>query len=142
MAKESVKTQWLGLWKNRDAVYSGQVIKKADIPSYSRLIVRYNKFYEKDSNKPMFVYCFANGDAANAITVKADTEDYISLSRADEILDKIDELKEIMRAGNRNGDLALMPSESQANASSLMQQAIELIEEITGEKWEFSFVTW
>ena len=83
MANE--KTKWYGLWSQREAVYSGQVIRKADIPNHSRLIVRYNKFYEKDGNKPRFVYCFANGDAAKAITIEVSKDDYISLSDAEKM---------------------------------------------------------
>ena len=77
------KTNWQGLWSQREGVYSGQVIKKSDIPTYARLIVRYNKFYEKDSNRPRFVYCFANGDAAKAITMDISHDDYVSLSDAE-----------------------------------------------------------
>ena len=76
------KTNWLGLWNNREGVYSGQVIKKADIPPYARLVVRYNKFYEKDSNRPRFVYCFASGDSAKAITVKKTHEEFIDMQNS------------------------------------------------------------
>lgn len=66
------KTTWEGLWFQREGLYNGKVIKKADIPTYARLIVRYNKYYDKDTKRPRFVYCFANGDAAKAITMKRD----------------------------------------------------------------------
>lgn len=64
------KTEWKGLWRNRAGVYSGQVLKKADIPKYARLIVRKNRFYDADSNRPMFVYTFAQGEASDAITIE------------------------------------------------------------------------
>ena len=79
------KTKWYGLWNNREGVYSGQVIKKSDIPAYARIVLRYNKFYEKDSKRPRFVYCFANGDAANAITMEVSTDEYITLSEGVEM---------------------------------------------------------
>lgn len=139
---KGTKTEWQGLWMQREGVYSGYVLKKEDIPKNPRLIVRYNKFYKKDSNKPRFVYCFANGDAAKAITIKQDIDDYISLKDADEILDKIDELREVLRDANTNADRMLLPSESQAVADSLMEKAIELVEEITGEEWDFTYITW
>jgi hypothetical protein len=66
------KTEWKGLWRNRAGVYSGQVLKKADIPKYARLIVRKNRFYDADSNRPMFVYTFAQGEASDAITIKTE----------------------------------------------------------------------
>lgn len=87
----SLKTEWEGLWKQRDGVYSSYVLKKEDIPPYSKLIVRHNKYYEKDSTKPRFVFCFANGDSEKAITLKTEKEDFISMI---EMLEKIKELEE------------------------------------------------
>jgi hypothetical protein len=56
-------TKWMGLWaQDRPALYAGQVIKKADIPKYTRLVLRFNKFYERDSGRPKFVYCFADSE--------------------------------------------------------------------------------
>ena len=136
------KTKWLGLWKNRSGVYSGRTIKKADIPPYTRIIVRYNKFYEKDSNKPKYVYCFANGEASDAITVETTKGEYITMREADEMKEKVESLAEVMRAGNRNGWKMMLPSESQANCESLMRSAIEIIEELTGEEWNFTALTW
>lgn len=134
----SEKTQWQGLWYQREGVYSGYVIKKADIPEKARLILRYNKYYDKDSNKPRFVYCFANGDSADAITMQVEHEEYVSL---EDLTSKIEELAEIMRDGNHNADSLFLPSESQASAEYLMKKAIELVEEITGEEWNFSYWT-
>ena len=134
----SEKTQWQGLWYQREGVYSGYVIKKADIPEKARLILRYNKYYDKDSNKPRFVYCFANGGSADAITMQVEHEEYVSLK---DLTSKIEELAEIMRDGNHNADNVFLPSESQASADYLMNKAIELVEEITGEEWNFSYWT-
>lgn len=56
-------TKWMGLWaQERPAFYAGQVIKKSDIPKYTRIVLRYNKYYEKGSNRPKFVYCFADSE--------------------------------------------------------------------------------
>ena len=58
-----MNSKWMGLWgQDRQGFYAGQVIKKSDIPQYTRVVLRYNKFYEKDSNKPRFVYCFADSE--------------------------------------------------------------------------------
>lgn len=54
----------------------------------------------------------------------------------------IDELAGVMREGNMNADIVMLPSESQAMAQSYMQRAIKIIEELTGEKWDFSYTTW
>lgn len=83
--EESLKTEWQGLWQNREGVYSGYTIAKKDIPPYAKLIVRYNRFYEKNSNKPRFVYTFAQKTAAEAITLQVDREEYLSLCDAEEM---------------------------------------------------------
>lgn len=58
-----MNTKWQGLWaQERQGFYAGQVIKKTDIPAYTRIVMRYNKYYEKDSNRPRFVYCFADSE--------------------------------------------------------------------------------
>ena len=54
----------------------------------------------------------------------------------------IKKLAEVMREGQRNADLAQLPSASQERAERLMQKAIRLVEELTGEEWEFSYITW
>jgi hypothetical protein len=82
------KTKWYGLWKNRQGVYSGQIIKKADIPKYARLVIRFNKYYDADSNKPKFVYCFASGEKEKAITIENDTKEFIS--RVEELEEELD----------------------------------------------------
>lgn len=53
----------------------------------------------------------------------------------------IKKLAEVMREGQRNADRAQLPSESQERAARLMQEAIRLVEELTGEEWEFSYIT-
>lgn len=71
------RTDWKPLWRNREGVYSGQVIAKKDIPPYSRLIIRYNKFYDSNKpNSPRFVFCFASGDASKAITMERKRAEY------------------------------------------------------------------
>lgn len=73
-----MKTKWLGLWKQeKPGVYAGQVIKKADIPKYTHLVMRYNKYYEAEGNRPRFVYCFVDSaDYAKLCTqIDIDTDD-------------------------------------------------------------------
>ncbi len=58
-----MNTKWKGLWaQERVGFYAGQVIAKKDIPKYTRIVLRYNKFYEKGGNRPRFVYCFADSE--------------------------------------------------------------------------------
>ena len=127
-------TKWQGLWaQERQGFYAGQVIKKADIPKYTRIVLRYNKFYEKGSNRPRFVYCFADSEGYE--------DKCVPVEYADSLQAKVDELAELMRKGQMNGCRINLPSVSAGIAEDLLDRAIEIIEEITDEKWEFSFVT-
>lgn len=59
-----MNTKWMGLWaQDRPGFYAGRVIAKKDIPAHTRIILRYNKFYEKGSRKPRFIVCFADSRA-------------------------------------------------------------------------------
>lgn len=79
------RTKWEGLWQQREGVYSSKTIRKMDIPKYAKLIIRYNKYYEKGCNKPRFVYTFAQRESANAITLKIEKDEYITLVEAEEL---------------------------------------------------------
>lgn len=69
-------SKWMGLWaQERQGFYAGQVIKKSDIPKYTRIVLRYNKFYEKDTNRPRFVYCFADSEGYEDKCVPVEPEE-------------------------------------------------------------------
>ena len=71
-----MNTKWLGLWaQERQGFYASSVIKKADIPAYTRLVLRYNKFYSKDSNKPKFVLCFADSEGYKEKCIPLELDD-------------------------------------------------------------------
>lgn len=55
---------------------------------------------------------------------------------------KIKKLAMVMREGRMNGNQPMLAIESQAKANRLQSDAIKLIEEITGEKWEFTCITY
>ena len=129
-----MNTKWKGLWsQDRQGFYAGQVIKKSDIPKYTRIVLRYNKYYEKDSTRPRFVYCFADSEGY--------AEKCVQIEYEESVQSKIDELADVMREGKRNGYVMNLPSESERIAGSLYAKAISLIEEITGEEWNFSYIT-
>ena len=129
-----MSTKWQGLWaQNREGFYAGQVIKKSDIPKYTRIVMRYNKFYEKDGNKPRFVYCFSDSEGYEDKCVKVE---YAESVRA-----KVDELTETLREAKNNANELRMPSESLAVAKALYEKAVSIVEEITGEKWDFPYWT-
>ncbi len=131
-----MNTKWQGLWiQERPEVYASKVIKKSDIPAYTRIVVRNNIYYKKDSNRPKFVYCFADskGYEEKCIPLELENDD-----EGQE--EKIKELAELLCEANYCP--VMLPSESQARAKMLKQAAIELIEEMTGQEWRFEYHTW
>ena len=57
---ENGRSKWFGLWKNDDKHYMiSQPIEKESLNDTFRIIIKKNKFYTKDSNRPN--YCFAIG---------------------------------------------------------------------------------
>lgn len=69
-------TKWAGLWaQERQGFYAGRVIRKSEIPKYTRVVLRYNKFYEKDGNRPRFVYCFADSEGYEEKCVPVEREE-------------------------------------------------------------------
>lgn len=80
------QTNWLGLWaQERQGLYGGQVIKRTEIPKYTRIVLRYNKYYEKDSNRPRFVYCFADSEGYESLCVPIDWKEEIRPYKEDGI---------------------------------------------------------
>ncbi len=74
-----------GLWAQRQGWYASKTISKKELldligdTEQIKLILRYNKFYEKERNRPRFVFSFASANAADEITeeVQFITEGYI-----------------------------------------------------------------
>jgi len=58
----------------------------------------------------------------------------------DELKEKVDNLTEILREAHSCP--MMLASESVDRANSLMRQAIEIIEDITGEEWRFEYWTY
>jgi hypothetical protein len=60
--------------------------------------------------------------------------------RTDEILQKVEELTDVLRQSRENAyGIPNLPSKEKEMAEYLHGRAIELVEEITGEDWEFSY---
>lgn len=130
-----MNTKWQGLWaQDRAGFYAGPVIKKSDIPKYTRIVMRYNKFYEAGTNRPRFIYDFADATSYKDKCVEIEYEDSLQ--------SKVDKLKKILASGHDGSEYRMLPSESQARAAQLQEEAIALVEEITGEEWDFGYTTW
>ena len=66
-----------------------------------------------------------------------------NFDRTTEIMRKVDELTDVLRQSKANAyGGARLPSETRATAAYLLERAMELVYEITGEEWEFSYQTW
>ena len=82
-----MNSKWMGLWaQERSGFYAGQVIKKGDIPKYTRIVLRYNKFYKKGSNRPRFVYCFADSEGYESKCTPMEFETAERVYTYDEVL--------------------------------------------------------
>ena len=68
------KTDWMGLWNTRPAVYRSKPMTQAQIkalPSKCRIVLRENKFHKSnDDGTPRFVFCFADAETSDAISFK------------------------------------------------------------------------
>ena len=142
-----MNTKWLGLWtQEKEGVCAGQVIKKSEIPAYTRIVMMPNKYYKEGTNRPKFVYCFADSigyeDKCKKIDFEEDPEYLEELERLQERDDKIEELADVMREGQLNSWNMCLPSESAGTANELRNRAIQLIEDITGEEWNFTYLNW
>ena len=133
-------TNWCGLWWHPEYNgFSSAPLNLAQLKKFKgtvRLYVRKNKFFNNGENgRPNYTFCLkdANADIFTDIGFADDLSKQSAL---------ITRLAEIMRDGNRNADMPDLPSASQARAQRLLEDAIEVIEELTGEVWEFSFLTW
>lgn len=136
---DAKQTNWEGLWWHPEYCgFSSASINLSKLKQFKgnvRLYVRKNKYFNGGENgQPNYRFCIkdAKADVFHAMEI----EDYT------DTISKVRELAEIMRAGNANGDVALLPSESVSRANQLMKEAIDKIEEITGEKWDFSYITY
>jgi len=82
-----MKTEWLALWKQREALYATKALTKkqiAALQSKVRIFVRHNKFYKADSNRPRFILCFSDESELTPIEFKMAQEEreFISVDTA------------------------------------------------------------
>ena len=81
----------------------------------------------------------ALGVSCDYILVEDDKCFQLELEK-NKILQKVEELKEVLRQSRENSyGIPDLPSREKARADYLRERAIELVEEITDEKWEFSY---
>jgi len=120
------RSKWFGLWNNSEKHYMvSQPVKIDDIKQFVnnntfRLIVKKNKYYQKNGNRPY--YCFAIGDSYNSASNEISSwdmqyenlENELSDMTEYEICDYIEEnynvklytyndLRKVMREANYDG---------------------------------------
>lgn len=137
-------TNWGGLWWQPDSLYfTSQTISLSELRKFKgcvRLVVKKNKFYNNGENgRPNYVFLFRDAKSENPFTLEVTDETVDEVECEDSLQSKVDELAEIMRSGHDGSEYRMLPSESQARAKYLFNEAISLVEEITGEKWEFAY---
>lgn len=131
-------TRWEGLWYHpENHNYTSAALNLASLKDFKgncRVRMIKNRF--KGEGKPTYLFTISS------LTEDKDIEEIEIQQSEPSIADQIAELAEVMRQGTINGNRINLPSESQATAASLYKRAISIIEEMTGEKWDFSYVTW
>lgn len=132
------QTNWEGLWYHPEySGYSSACISLANLRKFKgnvRLYVRKNKFYNNGENgRPNYHFCLKDADAEVFQTLEVD--------EGESKYDLISKLADVMVEGNLNGNVMMLPSESIARANELMKQAISLVEQLTGETWNFTALT-
>lgn len=106
------RSKWFGLWNNSENHYMvSQPIKIDDLKDFTesdsfRLILKKNKFYEKDGNRPYYNFAIGNcwGSAYNKITSK--DMQYNDLESVKEELEEMSE-EEICDFIEENFDIKL-----------------------------------
>ena len=105
-----------------------------------RMTIWQNFNRNEDTNQPFFL-----GLVNDHFDFDEDVYDgeldtsYKDLLRMQEL---VEELAEVMRQGNSNADHMMLPSESAARMNELFEEAYRIIEELTGEEWNFTCLTW
>ena len=77
-------TDLLGLWKSEETQwYSSETIKKAELAKMAellkpeiRIVMRKNKFYEKGTNRPQYIFAFADSESAANKTILYSNDDW------------------------------------------------------------------
>lgn len=105
-----------------------------------RMTIWQNFNRNEDTNQPYF-FGLVNNHFDFDEDVYGDELDtsYKDLLRMQEL---VEELADVMRQGNSNADHMMLPSESRARMNELFEEAYRIIEELTGEKWNFTCLTW
>lgn len=94
---DSKKTNWEGLWYQPDMhIYTSRCFTLADLRKFKgniKILVRKNKFFEKDSRRPNYQFCICDSRAEKvqsfqvmkAISEAFENEAYIRLDDAVEV---------------------------------------------------------
>lgn len=147
---ENKKTSWMGLWYQPGRTYyTSASFSLADLRKFKgniRFVLRKNKYFEKGTNRPNYVFMLV--DASNEKYISPEilddrtTDEQEERQELEEMREKVEALAEVMREGRRNGDLVALPSDSKDRMNRLFADAYSIIEDLTGEKWEFTCCNW
>lgn len=137
---DGMTSNWCGLWWHPEYNgFSSAPLNLSELKKYKgtvRLYVRKNKYFNGgENNRPNYQFCIKDAHAAMFENIEF-LEDRVWQTEL------IEELADVMREGNMNVERACLASESAARAQWLHDKAIQLVEQLTGEKWAFTFFTY
>lgn len=105
-----------------------------------RMTIWQNFNRNEESNQPYFFGLVNNHFDFDEEVYGGEVDtSYKDLLRMQEL---VEELAEVMRQGNSNADRMMLPSESMERMNRLFNEAYRIIEELTGEEWNFTCLTW
>ena len=136
---EGKQTSWAGLWWHPEICgFSSQAIDLSQLRKFKgavRLYMRKNRYFNNgENNRPNYNFQLRDAKSDNPTELIVDDME-------ETVDDKIERLADIMIQGNTNADLGQFPSYSQARMLDLQRQALDIIEELTGQKWLFTCTT-
>lgn len=146
-------TDWLGLWWHPEyQSFSSACVNVSSLNDFKgkfRVIAKKNPFYNGGQNsRPNYLFKLVGSQVDPSVDLgiylsnyEGDEYDDCDASERKDTKALLEELKNVMYKGHLNADHMVLPSESQARAAELFNRAVEIIEEITGEKWDFSYIT-
>lgn len=135
------KSKWEGLWRHSNCWTSSSfnLTKLKNYKGNFQIVITRNKaagydedddYNEPEYHKPEFLFAI-NG---------TENDSGRELEIEDDPAEKIQRLSEILR--NANYCPMMLPSESQERAASLYEEAVSIIEDLTGAKWYFERLTY
>lgn len=113
--ENEIKTEWLGLWESGTSdTYTSKAFPKKDVQSLLKgkgerklLMVRKNRYWSKGSNRPKFVFCFADCNSARMdVDVKNSIKNHeFTFEEVVKVEDALDIARALLHSHDSGGSL-------------------------------------